>query len=236
MRRAPRGGGAGAAQIVGAADSRPTGDRAVARGVPGVRRQARQAALLHREPAALRCRGQRAQHQPARGPLQHRLAPPSPALRRGGPARRRGRYPADAGGGRRAFRAPRQRGAATAATWRSDLPRRTGVICRAWNWREAERTKLTEQTTDAFLCIEALPPTTTPIALRAACADSPSLVTEHLGGTCAAAFSRDHEPDRKHNLGGVGFSLRSLAQAEAYATPGRGHRGSSQSSISSARR
>ena len=34
-----------------------------------------------------------------------------------------------------------------------------GIICRAWNWREAERTKLTEQTTDAFLCIEALPPT-----------------------------------------------------------------------------
>ena len=33
-----------------------------------------------------------------------------------------------------------------------------GAICRCWNWREAERTKITHDTTDAFLAIEALPP------------------------------------------------------------------------------
>lgn len=29
-----------------------------------------------------------------------------------------------------------------------------GAICRCWNWREAVRTMLTEETTNAFLCIE----------------------------------------------------------------------------------
>lgn len=56
-----------------------------------------------------------------------------------------------------------------------------GAICRCWNWREAERTKLTEATTDAFLCIEALPPTET-TTLRAACDALATLVTTYLGG------------------------------------------------------
>jgi DNA/RNA-binding domain of Phe-tRNA-synthetase-like protein len=64
-----------------------------------------------------------------------------------------------------------------------------GVICRAWNWREAERTKLTEGTTDAFLCIEALPPTDE-VALRAACAELAALVTAHLGGTAETGIHR----------------------------------------------
>jgi DNA/RNA-binding domain of Phe-tRNA-synthetase-like protein len=61
-----------------------------------------------------------------------------------------------------------------------------GVICRAWNWREAERTKLTETTTDAFLCIEAVPPLAAE-AHRAACDALAALVTAHLGGTAAVA-------------------------------------------------
>jgi len=69
-----------------------------------------------------------------------------------------------------------------------------GVICRAWNWREAERTKLTEQTTDAFLCIEALPPTTTPM-LAAACAALASLVMEHLGGTASVHLLDLRQPE-----------------------------------------
>jgi len=34
-----------------------------------------------------------------------------------------------------------------------------GVICRRWNWREAERTKMTEETKNAIIVIDALPPT-----------------------------------------------------------------------------
>ena len=65
-----------------------------------------------------------------------------------------------------------------AVIYRDDL----GVICSCWNWREADRTKLTEQTTDAVLVIEALPPVDESF-LRAACDDLAALVTTHLGGT-----------------------------------------------------
>lgn len=64
-----------------------------------------------------------------------------------------------------------------AVIYRDDL----GVICSCWNWREADRTKLTEETTDAFLCIEALPPTGVE-ALRLACEELAELVREQLGG------------------------------------------------------
>lgn len=33
-----------------------------------------------------------------------------------------------------------------------------GTICRRWNWKEADRTKLTEDTKNAFIVIEGLPP------------------------------------------------------------------------------
>lgn len=64
-----------------------------------------------------------------------------------------------------------------------------GVICSCWNWREADRTKLTEGTTNAFLCIEALPPVDE-TALRAACDELAQLVTHHLGGTAELAIYR----------------------------------------------
>lgn len=69
-----------------------------------------------------------------------------------------------------------------------------GVICRAWNWREAERTKLTERTTDAFLCIEALPPTDA-AALEAACSALAALVMEHLGGTSSLHLLSIAQPE-----------------------------------------
>lgn len=70
----------------------------------------------------------------------------------------------------------------------------SGVICRAWNWREAERTKLTAQTTDAFLCIETLPPTDA-VAFEAACADLAALVTEHLGGVSSMHLLHMQQPE-----------------------------------------
>ncbi len=56
-----------------------------------------------------------------------------------------------------------------------------GVICNAWNWREADRTKLTTSTTGAFLCLESLHPDGE-APLRAACEDLAGQVTGHLGG------------------------------------------------------
>ena len=34
----------------------------------------------------------------------------------------------------------------------------TSVICRRWNWREADRTKMTEYTTNAIMVVDAIPP------------------------------------------------------------------------------
>ena len=71
-----------------------------------------------------------------------------------------------------------------AVIYRDDL----GVICSCWNWREADRTKLTEQTTGAVLVIEALPPTDE-ASLRAACDELAGLVRRHLGGTAEAQIA-----------------------------------------------
>ena len=56
-----------------------------------------------------------------------------------------------------------------------------GIVCRAWNWREAERTKLTPETTRAVLVIEALPPRTLD-DVHAACDDLAASISRHLGG------------------------------------------------------
>ena len=64
-----------------------------------------------------------------------------------------------------------------------------GVICRCWNWREADRTKLTPATTDAFLCIEALPSSGEP-QLRAACDALAALAHTHLGARTTVELLR----------------------------------------------
>ncbi len=69
-----------------------------------------------------------------------------------------------------------------------------GVICRAWNWREAERTKLTAATTDAVLFIETVPPIADD-GLHAACDELASLVTTYLGGAAARHVVTRREPD-----------------------------------------
>lgn len=68
-----------------------------------------------------------------------------------------------------------------------------GVLCRAWNWREAERTKLTPATRDAFLCIEVLPPLLEE-ALRPACADLAELVSQKLGASCRVEILSQQRP------------------------------------------
>jgi DNA/RNA-binding domain of Phe-tRNA-synthetase-like protein len=69
-----------------------------------------------------------------------------------------------------------------------------GVICSCWNWREADRTKLTEATTDAFLCIEALPPIGAE-ALRTACEELAGLVRQQLGGVASVVIVDRDQPE-----------------------------------------
>lgn len=57
-----------------------------------------------------------------------------------------------------------------------------GAICRCWNWREAVRTMLTENTTNAFLCIELIDESRL-IEFENALKELSKTVQDNLGGT-----------------------------------------------------
>ena len=65
------------------------------------------------------------------------------------------------------------------------------VLCRRWNWRESEITKLTESTRDAFLVIDALSPLKKDEVGRAA-RELAELVASECGGT-TRTFQLDAE-------------------------------------------
>jgi DNA/RNA-binding domain of Phe-tRNA-synthetase-like protein len=56
-----------------------------------------------------------------------------------------------------------------------------GAICRCWNWREAQRTMLTENTKNAFLCIELIDETRNE-EFQMALNGLADLVSHYLGG------------------------------------------------------
>lgn len=58
-----------------------------------------------------------------------------------------------------------------------------GAICRCWNWRESVRTMLTENTTNAFLCIELVDESRVK-DFENALEDLARTVQDNLGGTC----------------------------------------------------
>lgn len=58
-----------------------------------------------------------------------------------------------------------------------------GAICRCWNWREAVRTMLTENTKNAFMCIESVDETRSE-EFENALNELAANVRENLGGTC----------------------------------------------------
>ncbi|HWQ77927.1 MAG TPA: B3/4 domain-containing protein [Anaerovoracaceae bacterium] len=67
-----------------------------------------------------------------------------------------------------------------------------GAVCRCWNWREALRTILTENTRNAFLCIE-LAGAERLDDLKAALDELAALVSENLGGEVRVqVLDKDH--------------------------------------------
>ncbi len=66
-----------------------------------------------------------------------------------------------------------------------------GAVCRRWNWKEADRTKLTQGTRDAFLVIESLPPVPRE-AVGAAIGELADLVKRYCGGAVATALLGNH--------------------------------------------
>lgn len=57
-----------------------------------------------------------------------------------------------------------------------------GAICRCWNWRESARTMLTEDTENAFLCIELVDENRSD-DFKNALNELANMVEKHLGGT-----------------------------------------------------
>ena len=56
------------------------------------------------------------------------------------------------------------------------------AICRRWNWREADRTKFTEETKNCILVIEGLPPVTKE-EIETATKELKVMVEKYCGGT-----------------------------------------------------
>jgi len=63
---------------------------------------------------------------------------------------------------------------------------RQGAICRRWNWKEADRTKITEATRDAIVVVEGLPPIAR-ADVEAALGDVAEAVRNRFGGTAVTA-------------------------------------------------
>lgn len=68
-----------------------------------------------------------------------------------------------------------------------------GAVCRCFNWREADRTKLTERTRDALLVIETLP-AHDPAQLDAALQELAALIGAHVGGSTSVAVLDRNAP------------------------------------------
>lgn len=69
-----------------------------------------------------------------------------------------------------------------------------GVLCRRWNWREGERTKITEDTENAVLVIEALDPVTKE-ELEKACREFASLIEKYCKGSAQVYILDNTQPE-----------------------------------------
>lgn len=69
-----------------------------------------------------------------------------------------------------------------------------GTICRRWNWKEADRTKLTHKTRNAFLVIEALPPIDREL-LVAAVRELAGSIEQYCGGEISTAILDRNKPN-----------------------------------------
>ncbi len=69
-----------------------------------------------------------------------------------------------------------------------------GFICRRWNWREADRTKLDQNTTNVILVVEAIPPLTE-TQLKQALEEISQLVEKYLGGKTQVEVLSQNKPE-----------------------------------------
>ncbi len=70
------------------------------------------------------------------------------------------------------------------------------VLCRRWNWRECEKTKMTRDTRDVILVIEGLPPVAVG-EIEMAVQDLRELIQKHCGGNIDIGILSDAERERE---------------------------------------
>jgi lysyl-tRNA synthetase class 2 len=68
------------------------------------------------------------------------------------------------------------------------------VLCRRWNWRECDKTKMTESTTDVVLVVEGLPPVTSE-DVQGILADLSQLVERYCGGDLRSSILDSHNQE-----------------------------------------
>jgi len=68
-----------------------------------------------------------------------------------------------------------------------------GAICRRWNWREADRTKLTESTQNAVLVIEALS-SADRSSVEGSTGEMVDLILRYCGGNARSEILEKHRP------------------------------------------
>ncbi len=68
-----------------------------------------------------------------------------------------------------------------------------GAICRCWNWREAVRTMLTEETTNSFMCIELVDESRYEV-FEEALQELAKLIEANLGGSCRIEILSKERP------------------------------------------
>lgn len=69
-----------------------------------------------------------------------------------------------------------------------------GAVCRCWNWREAERTMLTEDTVNAFMIIEAHNADSA-VNMDSALDELKAMIEAELGGTVSKHLAKADSPE-----------------------------------------
>lgn len=83
-----------------------------------------------------------------------------------------------------------------------------GALCRRWNWRESDRTKLTTQTRNAVFVLEALPPVSEQ-TIKKAVAQLQQLIEKYCGGTVESFLLSKNNPYAEIIPGGLGDDVES---------------------------
>jgi len=86
-----------------------------------------------------------------------------------------------------------------------------GAICRRWNWREADRSKIEPKTQNAIFVLELLPPVV-PVLLESAVNELALLIETYCNGTVSVAILNEQNPEITIKKNGAFISQEQINQ------------------------